>query len=233
MALEHHETSDVRHRFDETLDDIRAGLVRMGSLVTENVRRAGEALTEGRLDLIDPVRAADRDVNALYSELEHLTFETVARQQPVATDLRFLMAASRILYELERSGDLAVNCVKILERIGGLPDVPGLTATLDRLIAVSADVFRRGVDAVADMQADAGTALDAADDLVDDTVSLFYTEIGRASEGIGLEAAVALSRIGRFMERIADHAVNIGEHITWVVTAEFPGDAHGDPGDQV
>lgn len=227
--IAHHE---FRHRFDETLHEIQQGLVAMGSMVIENVRRAGEAMRERRLDLIQVVRNADREINAMYAKYEALTFETVARQQPVATDLRFLMAATRILYELERSGDLAVNCVNILERQGGFPESPRLMATMDRLVELSARVFAQGIDSIADMQADAGTELDEADDAVDDVVSLFYTQIGRESQEIGLEAAVALTRIGRFMERIADHAVNIGEHITWVVTAEFPGDARGDPGDQ-
>lgn len=204
----------------------------MGSLVTENVRRAGEALRDGRLDLVGPVRDADSAVNTLYDELEQFTFETVARQQPVAGDLRLLMASSRILYELERSGDLAVNCVKILDREGGMPPSPRLMGMVDRLAHAAADVFALGVDAVADMRADAGVALDRADDTVDEMVSNLYDEISRESELIGLGPAVALFRIGRFMERIADHAVNIGEHITWVVTAEFPGDAQGDPGDQ-
>ena len=232
MAIEHHEHDESRHRFDEILEGIQQGLVAMGSLVTENMLRAAEALRENRLDLVDVVRAADGEVNSMYEDLEHRTFETTARQQPVATDLRFLMAATRILYELERSGDLVVNCVKILERQGGFPDSPRLMGTMDRLMHVSANVFAQGIDAIAEMQEDAGVALDDADDAVDDMVSRFYTEIGEESEEIGLEAAVALSRIGRFTERIADHAVNIGEHITWVVTAEFPGDAKGDPGDQ-
>ncbi len=224
---------DPRHRFSEMLAEIRSGLVAMGSLVTENLLRASEAMQEQRFDLIDVVRECDVEINTMYAELEQAAFETVARQQPVATDLRFLIAATRILYELERSGDLAVNCVNILERLGGFPESPRLLGTLDRLGRVTVDVFSQGVDALADMPENAGVVLDKADDDVDEMVGRFYTEIGQESEAIGLDAAVGLSRVGRFMERIADHAVNIGEHITWVVTAEFPGDYHGDPGDQI
>lgn len=233
MATADEARSELRHRFDETLREIRLGLVGMGSLVSENLMRAAEAMRETRLDMVDTVRAADLEINGAYERLEKLAFETVARQAPVAGDLRFLIAATRILYELERSGDLVVNCVNILERLGGFPDSPLLMGTLDRLIESAARVFAQGIDAVAELDAAAGVDLDRADDAVDQTVSRFYTEIGRHSQQIGLDAAIALSRVGRFMERIADHAVNIGEHITWVVTAEFPGDARGDPGDQV
>lgn len=220
------EPQEHRHSFHETLDDLQEGLVRMASLVAENVSLAGDAMRDRRLDLIDTVRDADLEVNRIYAELEALTFETLARQQPVARDLRFLVATTRMLYELERSGDLAVNCVKSLEREHGFPGVPRLMSTLDRLVEASVRVFRMAIDVVAEMDETGGPRLDEADDEVDDIVSLFYTEIGAAADNIGLEAAIALSRVGRFLERIADHAVNVAENITYIVTAEFPDDTH-------
>jgi len=219
-------TEEVRLTFHETLEKIKSGLVTMASLVAENVALAGEAMRDQRLDLIGKVRNADLEVNRMYAELEKLTFETLALQQPVARDLRFLVATTRMLYELERSGDLAVNCVNMLDRESGFPGVPRLMSTLDRLVEATVKVFRMGIDAVAEMDRTSGPRLDEADDEVDDVVSLFYTEIGRAAENIGLETAIALSRVGRFLERIADHAVNIAENVTYIVTAEFPGDTH-------
>ena len=219
-------TDRVRLGFHDKLDAIQQGLVTLASLVAENVALAGEAMRDRRLELVDVVRQADTEVNRMYAELERDTFETLALQQPVARDLRFLVAATRILYELERSGDLAVNCVKMLEREHGFPGVPRLMSTLDRLVEATVRVFRMSIDAVADMDEEAGPTLDKADDEVDDVVSLFYTEIGRAAENIGLETAIAMSRVGRFLERIADHAVNIAENVTYIVTAEFPGDTH-------
>ena len=217
---------DVRPGFHDTLAEIQQGMVTMASLVAENVALAGEAMRDRRLDLVDRVKAADADVNAMYARLEARTFETLARQQPVARDLRFLVATTRILYELERSGDLAVNCVKMLEREHGFPGVPRLMSTLDRLVDATVRVFRMGIDVVAELDPEGGPRLDEADDEVDDIVSLFYTEIGRAAENIGLETAIAMSRVGRFLERIADHAVNMAENVTYVVTAEFPDDTH-------
>lgn len=220
------EPQEHRHSFHETLDDLQRGLVTMASLVAENVSLAGEAMRDRRLDLIDTVRDADLEVNRIYSELEALAFETLARQQPVARDLRFLVATTRMLYELERSGDLAVNCVKMLEREHGFPGVPRLMSTLDRLVEAAVRVFRMAIDVVAEMDETGGPRLDKADDEVDDIVSLFYTEIGAAADNIGLETAIAMSRVGRFLERIADHAVNVAENITYIVTAEFPDDTH-------
>jgi phosphate transport system protein len=228
MTTDHNTSSarvheEGRHHFQETLDRIRQDLVAMGSMVLENVRRAGNAMVEGRLELIDRVREVDDDVDRMYLETERLTFETLARQQPVATDLRFLVAATRILYELERSGDLACNCMKMLKRLGGFPQHPSITPLLEATVTASCKVFAQGVDALAELTPGAGSMLDRADDEVDDLVAEFYGVVGRFSEEIGLEAAIGLSRVGRFLERIADHAVNIGEHVTYVVTAELPG----------
>ena len=220
----HHDES--RHHFTETLDEIKDGVVEMGSLVVDNARRAGIAIVENRLDLIPEVVGADDEINLRYAELERLTFETLARQQPVGRDLRFLVSATRILYELERSGDLAVNLMNVLDRIHGFPDSPLLRGMLDRLVAEATGLLSRAITALAEMDAEVGAALDAEDDVVDDLVSEFYQEIGREREEIGLEAGIALTRMGRFLERIADHGVNIGENTAYVVTAEFPGDTH-------
>ncbi len=225
--------AEPRSYFHEQLDQIRLGLIELGSLVVENLARAGEAMRDGRLDLIPMVRGADATINQRYSDLERMTFEILARQQPVAGDLRFLVAATRIVYEQERSGDLVVNCVNMLERLEGFPQRTKISALLSQLIEASSRIFAMSVDALTTMDPAAGVDIDLADDEVDDIVSLFYTEIGRIADDIGLEPAIALSRVGRFLERIADHGVNIGENVTYVVTAEFPEADHVTPSDEV
>lgn len=213
---------DLRSRFSALLGEIQAGLCAMGSLVLENLERAGVAMADSQLDLVPVIKQADLTINEMYSQLDTATFETIARQAPVASDLRFLVSATRMLYEIERSGDLVVNCAKMLEREGGFPENPALTARVADIVAAVLAVFDQGIASIADLPADAGVALDAADDIVDDLVSILYTEIGREADSIGLTSAVALTRVGRFLERIADHAVNIGEHVTYIVTARFP-----------
>lgn len=223
MTLHDHD-HDIRHHFDDDLDAIRTGLVQMGSLVVENTKRAGEAVIEYRLDLIDPVRRADEEINDLYKALETRTFEILALQQPVATDLRFLIATTRMLYEIERSGDLAVNIVNSLARLDGFSGSPKLKGTLSRLVDESSSVFAQGIHAIADMNPAIGLEIEKADDVVDDLTSDFFTVVHDDSEAMGIDNAVQLNRIGRFLERIADHGVNIAENVTYIVTAEFPGD---------
>lgn len=215
--------TDLRHHYDDELEEIRAELVDFGTMVLTNIRYSGEVVTENRLDEISAVRKADTPINVRYSELEAKVFEILALQQPVARDLRFLVAATRILYELERSGDLAVNLVKQLDRQDGLPTDHAVHALLSQLSISAGDMFALGVRAVATMDPAIGAGAEAADEETDRLTEELYQTVTDRQDSLGLETSVALFRMGRFFERIADHGVNIAENITYVVTAKFPG----------
>ncbi|MFH1104565.1 MAG: phosphate signaling complex protein PhoU [Actinomycetota bacterium] len=213
---------DVRHHFGESLEEIKAGILQLGGLVLENTRRTAEALLDNRLDLARAVIAADEEIDTRYAALEFRVFEVIARQQPVAGDLRFLVSITRILYEIERSGDLAVNCAKGLVRRDGYTLSPAVHSLLARMSRSSADLFQQSLEALAALDASAGERLNVADDEVDDLVGQLYRAIGERSDDLGFDTALELSRVGRYMERIGDHAVNIAEHVTFIVTGEFP-----------
>jgi phosphate transport system protein len=215
---------DLRHHYDTELDEIRANLIDLGTMVLSNIRHAGEVLSENRLDEIGVVQAADEPINQRYAELEVKVFEILALQQPVASDLRFLVATTRILYELERSGDLAVNIVKALDRLDGLPADRAVQALIARLADASAAMFARGVEAVATLDAAIGESAEQEDEATDNLTANLYQLVTARQATLGLETAVALFRIGRFFERIADHGVNIAQNITFVVTGVFPED---------
>lgn len=225
--------SETRHHFAESLDELRSGIVELGSLVLANARRASEALLQNRLDIARDVVAGDEEVDRRYSELEFRVFELMARQQPVAGDLRFLVSATRILYEIERSGDLAVNVAKGLIRRDGYTMPPGIHAMVARLARASCDLFGRGLEAFSTADPDAAVIIDKADDEIDDVVGELYSAIGRNSDDMGFDLAIELSRVGRYMERIADHAVNIAEHVAFVVTGAFPEDGNAATRDEV
>ncbi len=223
MTTPHHE--ELRHRFDEDLHSIRMDTVRLGGLILENARRVSEAMLENDLDLGQQVLAADAEVDKLAAELERHAFETMALQQPMAGDLRFLVAITRMVYELERTGDLVANCAKAHAHGDGFALSPRARGLLAKAAKASSDVFAKGIEALADMNPDAGAELDRYDDTVDDLVSEFYTLLPTESEGSGLENAISLSRVARYLERIADHGVNVGQHVHYIVRGEFPGDA--------
>ena len=219
----HHEI-ELRHHFDDELDDIRSTLVDLGTMVLANVRLCGEVVSENNLSVVDTVIAADAPINETYHKLEEKVFQILALQQPVASDLRFLVAATRILYEMERSGDLAVNIAKQVGRLDGIPSDPVIESVLNRLVDASAAMFARGVEAVATMDPAIGTAAEQEDEATDDCTAELFSAVTARQNELGLESSVALFYIGRFFERIADHGVNIAQNITFVVTASFPPD---------
>lgn len=215
---------EIRKNFEEQLDEIQVRLVDLATLVLENTRRAGDVVLENRLDDIQTVVDSDEPVNEEYAVLEDKVFHLLALQQPVASDLRFLVVATRVLYEIERTGDLAVNMVKQLRRVDGIPTDQVLHSVLARLVDASATMFGRGIEALATMNPDIGLAAEAEDEETDDITSELFSSVTARQDDMGLEAAVALFYIGRFLERIADHGVNIAENVTFAVTATFPPD---------
>jgi len=219
-----HGELELRHHFDDELEAIRTSLADMGTMVVSNIRHAGVVVSENRLDEVEAVKAADWPINDRYQTLEADVFQILALQQPVARDLRFLVAATRILYEMERSGDLAVNLVKHLDRIDGIPEDAALHSVLVHLIDAATRMFSRGVEAIATMDAGIGIGADAEDEETDRLTSELFSAVTERQDDLGLETAVTLFYIGRFLERIADHGVNIAQNITFVVNARFPED---------
>jgi phosphate transport system protein len=218
--------SEIRHRFDLELGEIKRASVALGSLVLENAKRLTEALLETRLDLAQQTIDADDQVDRAYIDLERRVFRVIALQQPVAGDLRFLISVIRVAHEIERSGDLVVNCAKGILRQQGFHLTGDFQSILARLCRASLDLFGRSIESLADLDPEAGPRLDHEDDVVDVLVGEFYTLLATESENLQVDTAIELSRVGRYMERIADHAVNIGEHIGFAVTGIFP--RHGE-----
>jgi phosphate transport system protein len=213
---------EIRRHFEDQLEAIRTGIVELGILVHENLERVGRAILTNDMDALDAVTQADGVIDRRYAALEGRTFDVMARQQPVAKDLRLLVAATRMLYEIERSGDLVVNALKATARGGGLAGPDDLVDLTRRLIAASGRVFRGGIDALAGMDSTAGSRLDQEDDEVDDHCSAYYKALAEESETIGLARAVELSKVGRYLERIADHGVNVAENVTYIMTGRWP-----------
>ena len=222
MTDDRNPRSEIRHRFDAELDEIKRAAVGLGGLVLENAGRLTEALLENLPDLAQQVIDADDTVDRAYIDLERRVFRVIALQQPVATDLRFLISIIRVAHDIERSGDLVVNCAKGISRQHGFHLDNQMQGLLARLCRASLDLFARSIDALAGLDAEAGPRLDHEDDVVDALVGEFYTLLANAAEGMPVDTAIELSRVGRYMERIADHAVNIGEHIGFIVTGIFP-----------
>lgn len=216
---------ELRPHFAEQLRGIHAGLVELGDLVLANIRFAATTVLENRLDDVDALISADEPINELYAQLETEVFRILALQQPVASDLRYLVIATRTLYEMERSGDLAVNIGKQMVRIDGIPADLVLHSILERLVDAASAMFARGVEALASDDPQIGLVAEQEDERTDRLTAELFAAVTARQQDLGLEASVALFYIGRFFERIADHGVNIAQNVTFAVTGRFPEDA--------
>lgn len=215
---------DSRTPFDIELSAIANQLVAMAALVTESVPRVTQALLDGDLAEAQTIIDADDVIDALMLEVEESCYRLLALQQPVAGDLRAVVAAIRLVSEIERSGDLAVNIAKATRRIYGITITPRLRGLIASMGDEAARLFRLAMQAYSEGDAPMAAALDDLDDRLDSIHEAYIAEIFVAhdDEGLALQEGVQLALIGRYYERIGDHAVNIGERVAYMVTGTMP-----------
>lgn len=216
---------DLRKQFHEQLEEVREANVRMGAMVTEALPRATEVLLAGDLGGAQELIDGDDALDSLALEVEEQCYQLLALQQPMASDLRSIVTAIRMTSEIERSGDLVVNIMKGSRRIYGTTIEPRLRGLIERMSEQSNRLFRLSIDAYVDGDANLAAALDDMDDRLDQLHKDYIQAIFEAhadGAGLDLQAAVQLALIGRYYERIGDHAVNIGERVRYMVTGWLP-----------
>lgn len=216
---------DLRKQFHEQLADVRDANVRLGALVTEALPRATRALLAGDLGAAQELIDGDDALDVLALEIEEQCYQLLALQQPMASDLRAIVTAIRMTSEIERSGDLVVNIMKGSRRIYGTEIDPRLRGLIERMSDQAIRLFRLSIDAYVDGDANLAAALDDMDDRLDQLHKDYIQAIFEAhadGAGLDLQAAVQLALIGRYYERIGDHAVNIGERVRYMVTGWLP-----------
>lgn len=215
---------NVRKSFQQTLEEIRQEMVQMAALVTEGIPRATEVLLAGDLTDAQQIIEDDDPLDAKAVELEEICYQQLALQQPMAGDLRGIVTAVRMISEIERSGDLVVNIAKGARRIFGTEISARLRGLIGQMGEEATRLFRLSIDAYVDEDAAMAAALDDLDDRLDAIHREYIQEIfvvHNAGE-LGIQPAVQLALIGRYYERIGDHAVNIGERARYMVTGWLP-----------
>ncbi|HEX2737596.1 MAG TPA: phosphate signaling complex protein PhoU [Acidimicrobiia bacterium] len=219
------ETGDARKSFHEALDELRNDVVRLAAMVTEQIGAATHALLAADLSAVEQVIANDKPIDELVENVGDRLYVLMARQQPMAGDLRTLITLLRLLPELERSGDLMKNVAKAARRLYPLELEPKVRGIIDQMGLQATRQMRVAIDAFADADVAEAAALADMDDAMDDlTKSLFRTILSSLTPDEGeLQKAVQLSLIGRFYERVADHAVNIADRVSFMVDGVVPG----------
>lgn len=215
---------DIRKSFHQQLDGVQRDIVRLAGMVTEIIPRGTDVLL--RNDLREAKELIDGDdlLDVLTLEIEERCYQLLALQQPMASDLRAIVTALRMVSEIERSGDLVTNIAKAARRLYGADLDPRLRGLIGRMGEEAARLFRAAIDAYVEHDADKAAALDDLDDVLDDLHREFIQAIFESHQGraLDLPVSVQLALVGRYYERIGDHAVNISERVQYMITGWLP-----------
>jgi phosphate transport system protein len=213
----------MRELYFEQLDAIVDDLVAMTRSVRDAVHEATDALLTANQNAAEAVISGDREIDASREVIEEHTLQLLATQQPVATDLRMLVATLRMVADLERMGDLAVHIAKVARM--RMPD-KAVPESMQKTMAHMADIAIRMVDStsriVADRDVDAAKGLDEEDDEMDQLRTSLFRRLLAADWDHGVEPAIDIALLGRYYERIGDHAVSMGRRVVYFVTGEQP-----------
>ena len=214
----------MRRSFHEHLEELRGTVIRLGALTTELISAATQSLLDGDLALAEQAVRNDDIIDELTHTVEDECFALLARQQPMATDLRTILATLRVAHELERSADLSVNIAKATRRLWPADLDPKVRGIVDQMGRQAANQTRLALDAYADADPTWARALADMDDAMDElTKSLFRYVLSLApADEATVQQAVQIALVGRHYERIADHAVTIAERVVFMATGEYP-----------
>lgn len=212
----------IRSAFDQELQDLRDNVLRLGSMVDTAINRSIQALKERDRVMAQQIIAYDEQINELRFKIEEDCLGLIARQQPAAHDLRFIVAAMNIVLDLERMADHAAGIAAIVLRMGSQPLLKPLI-DLPRMAQVSQEMLHSSLDAFISEDAETALAITKRDEEVDQ----FYNQIFRELISFMIEDPRTVTRAmyllfcAHNVERIADRVTNICERIAFVATGRM------------
>lgn len=213
----------MREQFRQELGDLHAEVVDITREVTVAARSAVTSLVTGDVDIADRVIAGDDEIDGRCLAVEERVLETIATQFPVARDLRLLQSLTFIAWHLERMADLAVNISKATRRTAGRKG----PQTLYDLIQAQGNLVYRVLDATREAletrDLELARKLPDLDEPIDHLYKQFFRELARLTEEEEIEWASSMVLASRYLERIADNAVDIGERLVYLITGEREG----------
>jgi len=208
--------------FQAELDQLEASLQEEGALVLRVLRGALNALGSRDVELADEVIAFDDDVDKLYLRIEADIESLLARQTPVATDLRLVLALLHTNLHLERMADYAVTIAKLTKLVADVEGDPGLVQSLEEMGERAEQMISVALDSLANRDLASAESLVDLDELIDRSNRRFVERVVEVVGEPGLrEWVLRMVLVSRTLERIGDHAVDIGEQVAYLLTAEF------------
>ncbi|MBO8169945.1 MAG: phosphate signaling complex protein PhoU [Thermoanaerobacteraceae bacterium] len=207
--------------FHADLKELQQEILRMGSMVEEAIDLAVTALKEQDVEKAKKVRAGDEAIDDLELEIEDRCVKLIATQQPMAKDLRKISVAFKVITDLERMADYASDIAKATMMIAEQPLIKPLI-DIPRMAKLAQDMVRKSLDSYVNEDVELAMTLAEADDEVDSLHLQVLRELltYMMEDSKTIQQATYLSFVSRYLERIADHATNIGERVIYMVTGK-------------
>ena len=216
----------MRKTFHEKIDEITEDVLVMGSLVQDAVHNSIEALINMDIQLAEKVIRGDEKVNEYDVSIEEKCIVLQAEHQPVAVDLRFLHSVSILIKNIERIGDLAVNISKVVRRLSGENEKKPLDKEIIDLLAEMGNLVKpelaRALEAFKNRDKVLASKLGKSDDAVDEVQKMIFRKLfttHKGEEDIKFVTNIALA--SRYLERIGDQSVNIGDRVLYFLTGDY------------
>ena len=212
----------IRSVFQDELDGVSQTLFELSVMVSDSMAKATRAIMEKNLQLAEEVISFDENIDTVQHDLDARIIDIIARQQPVASDLRALVTALRMSADLERMGDLAHHVAKVVRLRHPAPAVPDAVVNLIEAMGVAAEKIATKTGVVISTR---DTVMAAQVEKDDDEMDLLHRQLISAliapTWEHGVETAIDLTLLGRYYERYADHAVAVSRRVIFLVTGKF------------
>lgn len=213
----------MRDAYHESLESLNADLVQMTRLIRQAMDNATAALLDTDRAVAERVIEGDSRVDQLQMLVEEASYELLARQQPVASDLRVIVTAVRLSADLERMGDLAVHVAEVTRRRYPDDAIPELVRdTVQQMAVVASRMTTHLEQVMAEHDVSVALQLENADDEMDALHRQIFVSLMSPQWTYGIEGAVDVTLVGRYMERYADHAVSAARRVIYLVTGTWP-----------
>jgi len=210
-----------RHEFTKSLEALQQEILKMGSMVEKNITRAIEALSKQDLEIMEKVLDTEQTIDQMELEIEETCMTLLATQQPMAKDLRKIGAALKIITDLERMADYAEDIAKVVKRIGEEEFIKPLI-DIPRMAKLTQEMVYHALDSYIKEDEEQAYRLGKTDDEVDQLHKQVFRELLllMMENPRTINQATQLLFVCRSLERIADHATNIGERVIYLVSGK-------------
>ena len=210
----------MRTDFQSDLDSLEAGFQEMGEVVSRAIRGAVDALRTQDVELCDEVIAFDDEIDDRYLGMENQIHLVLARQTPVATDLRLVLALLHSAIHAERMGDQCVTIAKLTKLVAGLEPDSRMIQAFEEMGSRAEEMIKVALEAFVDRDVDEASSLVDLDELIDRANRRVVRQVLELDPELS-EWGVRMLLVSRCLERIGDHAVDIGEQTAYLVTGDF------------